>query len=246
MLYATRYATRQVAALAVAGMAGAMLWLLAGSTSDAARPAAASAAPGQSVSGMARAIDGDTLDVNGVRVRLEGIDAPELGQTCARPWFGSWPCGQQAADHLARLVRDREVSCVSRGTDVYGRMLAECTTAGLAINANMVRSGLAWAFVRYSTAYSGIEAEARAMKLGVWQGRSQPAWEYRKERWSASESGSPQGCAIKGNITRNGHLYHMPWSPFYAKTRIETARGERWFCTEAEALAAGWKPAAYR
>jgi hypothetical protein len=49
-------------------------------------------------------------------------------------------------------------------------------------------------------------------------------------------------CPIKGNITSSGHIYHMPWSPWYEKVRIDTAKGERWFCSEREALAAGWRP----
>ena len=69
-----------------------------------------------------------------------------------------------------------------------------------------------------------------------------PAWEYRAQRWTAAEPQAPHGCAIKGNVTRNGRIYHMPWSPWYAQIRIEPDKGKRWFCTEAEALAAGWRP----
>jgi hypothetical protein len=69
-----------------------------------------------------------------------------------------------------------------------------------------------------------------------------PAWEFRARRWAAAEGAAPEGCAIKGNVTRNGRIYHMPWSPWYPQTRIETDKGKRWFCTEAEALAAGWRP----
>ena len=53
---------------------------------------------------------------------------------------------------------------------------------------------------------------------------------------------APSGCAIKGNVTKNGRIYHMPWSPWYAQIKIEPDKGKRWFCTEAEALAAGWRP----
>jgi endonuclease YncB( thermonuclease family) len=198
------------------------------------------------VSGAARVIDGDTIEINGVRIRLEGIDAPEIAQTCPRAWFGTWPCGQDAASQLERIVRDRDVTCVSRGHDLYGRMLGECATAGLPINAHMVRAGMAWAFVRYSSHYVEDEAEARSLKLGIWQATSQPAWEFRADRWSGASSKTPDGCAIKGKITRAGHVYHMPWSPWYAKAHIDAARGERWFCTESEAIAAGWRPAGYR
>ena len=81
-----------------------------------------------------------------------------------------------------------------------------------------------------------------AAGLGIWQGESKPAWEYRAKRWAAAEEKAPEGCAIKGNVTKNGRIYHMPWSPWYAQIRIEPDKGKRWFCTEAEALAAGWRP----
>ena len=196
-------------------------------------------------------IDGDTLAIGVARIRLEGIDAPETSQTCGKAWFGTWACGQEATSHLARLVRDREVRCDSRGTDVYGRMLGLCWVAGLEINADMVRNGLAWAFVKYSSRYVEIEAEARERKVGIWQGNAVPAWQYRAERWSHADDApaapaggaAPERCAIKGNITRVGHVYHMPWSAWYGKTRVEPNKGERWFCSESEAIAAGWRPA---
>ena len=244
--YVLRYATRQAGALAIAGLLAAPLIATQGFSPVDARTVAPPRA-GTAVAGPARVIDGDTLEIAGVKIRLEGIDAPETGQTCGKTWLGTWPCGQEATSHVERLVRDREVKCESRGTDVYGRMLGVCVTAGLEINADLVRNGLAWAFVKYSTRYVEMEAEARALKLGIWQGKSQPAWEWRAERWSAAaateRAEAPSGCVIKGNITRSGHVYHMPWSPFYGRTRIDTSKGERWFCTEAEALAAGWRPA---
>lgn len=242
--YALLYATRQAGALAIAGLLALTLWLI--DPHGAAEARGGSAAAGETVSGPARVVDGDTIVIGDVRIRLEGIDAPETGQTCGRAWLGSWACGQEATSHLARLVRDREVACVSRGSDLYGRMLGVCTTAGLEINADMVRNGLAWAFVKYSTRYVEVEAEARALRLGIWQGEAKPAWAWRAERWSAAASGAPQGCAIKGNITRSGHVYHMPWSPWYDKTRIDERRGERWFCSEGDAIAAGWRPALMR
>ena len=107
----------------------------------------------------------------------------------------------------------------------------------------MVRQGWAWAFVRYSTSYVPEEAAARADGLGIWQGEAMPAWEFRSRRWATAEPQAPQGCAIKGNITKHGRIYHMPWSPWYAQIRMEAGdKGKRWFCTEAEAVAAGWRP----
>jgi hypothetical protein len=62
--------------------------------------------------------------------------------------------------------------------------------------------------------------------------------------WNLAAKNSPGGCPIKGNISANGErIYHMPWDHSYAATRIDTRKGERWFCTEAKARAAGWRPA---
>ena len=194
------------------------------------------------IRGVARVVDGDTIDIGDTRIRLEGIDAPESGQTCKRKWFGSWPCGAVATAALARMVEKRTVSCEPKGLDKYGRTLAVCFADGRDINAQMVRQGHAWAFVRYSQSYVREEAQARVESLGIWQGESQAPWDYRAKRWAAAEQKAPEGCAIKGNITKNGKIYHMPWSPWYAQIKIDADKGKRWFCTEAEALAAGWRP----
>ena len=205
--------------------------------------AARSVAEHGASSGRARVIDGDTLEIDGRHIRLEGIDAPEMGQTCGRSLIGSWKCGSAAAERLAELVAKRSVSCESRGDDKYGRMLGICFVDGNDINAQMVREGYAWAFVKYSQTYVEQEATARTQRVGIWQGDAEPAWVYREKRWAGAEQAAPQGCAIKGNVTEHGHIYHMPWSPWYAKVKIEAAKGERWFCSEAEATAAGWRPA---
>ncbi len=246
----SQVATRQAAALAFAGLLALPLLATQGQHAAVAR----TGAQPPTVTGESRVIDGDTIAIGAARVRLEGIDAPEIEQTCGRSrlggWLLTWKCGKEAADHLARLVRDRTVSCESRGSDAFGRMLGTCTVSGLEINADLVRQGLAWAFVKYSQRYVEIEAEARAAKRGIWQGTATPAWQWRAERWRAAETekrddGSAQ-CLIKGNITRGGNIYHMPWDRWYDKTRIETSKGERWFCSEAEATAAGWRPAVVR
>jgi endonuclease YncB( thermonuclease family) len=196
------------------------------------------------LAGLARVIDGDTLEIAGRHVRLEGIDAPESGQTCGRRLIGSWRCGSAAADALAKLVAKRRVSCESRGNDKYDRMLGICFVDGRDINAEMVREGYAWAFVKYSQTYVKQEAEARIARVGIWQGDAEPAWVYREKRWAGAEQEAPKGCAIKGNVTEHGHIYHMPWSPWYGKVKVDEANGERWFCSEAEAISAGWRAAA--
>lgn len=183
-----------------------------------------------------RVVDGDTLELDGTVYRLNGIDAPEHGQTC-----GKWNCGAQATDTLVEIVKGREVSCDPIGEDGYGRVIATCYADGTDIGASMVDKGLAWAFRRYSTTYVDEEAKAKSRSIGVWSGTYMPPWDFREARWSRAEQRAPDGCPIKGNISRNGRIYHAPWSPWYDRTRINTSKGERWFCSEAEAVAAGWR-----
>jgi endonuclease YncB( thermonuclease family) len=231
------YATRCAGAVALAATLALPLAVID-------RPDARTAATAPAtVSGLAKVIDGDTISIGETRVRLEGIDAPEAGQTCKRQWFGTWACGQAAADELARIVAGHQIRCESRGVDKYDRLLGVCFIDGLDVNSEMVRRGLAWAFVKYSTTYVSVETEARTRRIGIWQGEAQPPWEYRHQRWTSVANDAPAGCAIKGNVTKNGRIYHMPWSPWYDQIKIEPDKGKRWFCTEAEALAAGWRPA---
>ena len=233
-----RHAVRPLGALAFAGLLATLL--VAVSPADLSE--AAREGPRDGFAGPARVIDGDTLVVGDIRVRLEGIDAPEAGQECkdvqARPWL----CGQAATRALTALIAGKDVRCESSGVDKYDRVLAICWAEMKEINAEMVRQGHAWAFVRYSTRLVKVEAEARNLKLGIWQASNEAAWDYRSGRWSTAENTAPAGCAIKGNITKSGRTYHLPWNRSYNAVRIDIAKGERWFCSEAEALAAGWQP----
>lgn len=220
-------------------LVGSVSMLLPGLTgSDAAR--AASGAP---ISGVARVVDGDTLDVAGTKIRLEGIDAPESGQTCARRWFGTWTCGTRAADELTRLTSHQAVTCDATGKDKYGRTLAICHAGQVELNAHMVRQGLAWAYVKYSERYVPEEKAARADGIGIWQAPTMTAWDFRAGQWQQAAAEAPKGCAIKGNVSKSGQIYHMPWSPWYTKVKMDDAPGKRWFCSETEAIAAGWRPA---
>jgi endonuclease YncB( thermonuclease family) len=194
--------------------------------------------------GVARVIDGDTIDISGQRVRLEGIDAPELGQTCETALGQNWPCGRASVMALKRLIGQKQMSCEQRGQDKYRRVLAVCFVDGRNINEAMVRDGFAWAFVKYSNEFASAELTARAAKSGVWQGRAVAPWDYRSHEWQVAETAAPSGCAIKGNISGSGHIYHVPWGPWYDKVRIDPGQGERWFCSETEAMEAGWRPVA--
>ena len=198
------------------------------------------------VSGSARVVDGDTLDVGAVRVRLHGVDAPESRQSCVA---GSrrWACGERATRALAGRIGGRTVACEERDRDRYGRTVAVCRDGGEDVNAWMVSRGWALAYRRYSRDYVGEEAAARDARRGIWRGDFVPPWDWRRgERLAGSppvpKSATSVGCRIKGNIGWNGtRIYHVPGGQFYERTRIDTSRGERRFCTEAEARAAGWR-----
>ncbi len=216
------------------------------SPSDAARSWPAPVPIGQDFTGIARVIDGDTIDVGGVRVRLEGIDAPEQAQTCKKADGGDWPCGHVATRAMQEMAEGRETVCRNHGLEKYGRTLGTCFVAGRNVNAELVKLGLAWAFVRYSSTYVAEEHAAHAAHLGIWQAPTMTAWDFRAKAWVAQAEEAPNGCAIKGNVNANGHIYHMPWSPWYDKVRISGHAGKRWFCSETEAVAAGWRPAYVR
>lgn len=189
-----------------------------------------------------RVVDGDTIEIDGTTVRLYGIDAPEAGQRCARRGRGAWPCGRDAIAAVVRLVAAGDVLCDYRGRDDYDRLLAVCTAGVVEINRALVDDGLAWSFRRYSDRYNDAEDAARERGTGVWRSATEAPWEYRAHRWDVAAQAAPAGCPIKGNINRDGvHIYHPPWSPWYDRTKIDEGAGERWFCDEAEAVAAGWR-----
>jgi len=186
-----------------------------------------------------KVVDGDTLEIDGTVYRLNGIDAPEHGQLC-----GAWPCGQDATAALVEIVNGREVVCEAIGNDGYGRVIATCKVDGRDIGGEMIDKGPAWAFLKYSDAYAAEELNAKSLATGIWSDDYEAPWDYRAKRWKsalAREQEAPADCPIKGNISRNGRIYHAPWSPWYDRTHIDIAKGERWFCSETEAMAAGWR-----
>lgn len=116
-------------------------------------PASASETVGPDLRGVASVIDGDTLEIHGARIRLNGIDAPESGQHCQDAAGTAWRCGQQAALALSDRIGRRVVNCQQTDTDRYGRIVADCFAGRTNLNRWMVREGWAVAYRQYSTAY---------------------------------------------------------------------------------------------
>jgi endonuclease YncB( thermonuclease family) len=140
-------------------------------------------APAQAgeILGRARVIDGDTLDIKGQRIRLEGIDAPELHQTCSDKGR-VWACGFVSAKHLRRMVKGKTVACIAHAQDRYGRWLATCTVDGIDISQAMVANGLALAYRKYSDQYVDEEESAKKAGIGIWNSEFE-----RPEDWRHAE-----------------------------------------------------------
>ena len=120
--------------------------------------------------------DGDTITVltqeqKRLKFRLNGIDAPEKNQ----------PYGQISKAHLSELVLDKDINATIHGTDKYGRKIATLYINDTDINAQQVKEGLAWAYVKYSTKYTTLENEAKEQQKGLWKEDHPIApWEWRK------------------------------------------------------------------
>ena len=133
------------------------------------------------ISGQARVIDGDTLEVAGQRIRLHGIDAPESKQLCRRDGE-RWRCGKDATSALNTFLGNRPVSCEELDRDRYRRIVAKCAVDGVDIGEWMVSRGWAVAYYLYSYDYSRAEQRARSARRGVWAGEFEKPWEWRKQR----------------------------------------------------------------
>ena len=131
------------------------------------------------ITGKPRVIDGDTIEIHGQRIRLHGIDAPELDQTC-KVDDRIIQCGEIAKAALMDLVFLSAVTCKAEDEDRYGRIVATCYVGGFDLGRVIVKRGWALAYRRYSTRYVQIEAEAEQAGRGMWQGEFVPPWEWRR------------------------------------------------------------------
>jgi endonuclease YncB( thermonuclease family) len=132
------------------------------------------------ITGHPGIVDGDTLRIGQVRVRLFGIDAPERHQACTRTDGQAWACGADAGKALAGFIGGRSVECEQRDVDRYQRVVATCSVGGDDIGRWMVLHGWAIAYRRYSMDYVADEDQAREAKRGIWSGSFELPSAYRK------------------------------------------------------------------
>jgi endonuclease YncB( thermonuclease family) len=209
------------------------------------------------IEGTAEVIDGDSLRVGGTEVRLFGVDAPEATQACFNNGT-QVACGAMAKDALEGLISGSTLVCMAEDTDPYGRTVARCRTSGVDVGNALVASGWATAYRRFGHDYVSAEARARAARAGIWQWDFQLPEDYRASLQASQETAEPQRlarasnqqrrferggmCLIKGNHSRRGDwIYHLPGMPYYDATSAEA-----YFCTEAQAQAAGYRRAIVR
>ena len=216
----------------------------------------------ETIVGRASVIDGDTIEIHGERIRFNGIDAPESAQFCADAAGRMYRCGARAAEALAGwLAAASPMTCKFVERDQYGRFVGNCTRGdGASVQRWLVRNGHAVDWPRYSNgAFSGEQSAAKAEQVGIWQGQFELPWKWRAAQSEQTDSSSivsltpsaaspaaaskqSDACDIKGNISRKGErIYHVPGQKYYARTRVSAGKGERWFCSEQEARAAGWR-----
>ena len=126
-----------------------------------------------------RVVDGDTIHLNGEKIRFTGIDTPELKQTCIKEGFID-QCGVTAKEILIVKIGDNKVECISEGKDRYKRTLAECFVNDESLSSYLVRSGYAFAYRRYSKKFIPDENYAKVNQIGMWSMNFQYPWDYRK------------------------------------------------------------------
>ena len=126
-----------------------------------------------------RVLDGDTIHLNGEKIRFTGIDTPELEQSCIKEGLID-PCGVTAKEFLINKIGNNKVECIGEGKDQYKRTLAECFANGESLSSYLVRSGYAFAYRRYSKKFVTDEDYARINKFGMWSMKFDYPWDYRK------------------------------------------------------------------
>ena len=147
----------------------------------------------QEIIGIPKIVDGDTVYINNYKIRLEGIDAPEMKQKCKKEklkissiigytFYEDYYCGKHSKENLESKVKGSNIKCISFTKDRYKRYLAKCFKGKINLNRWMVRNGHAVAYRKYSKKYISKEINAKNEKKGVWQGKFEMPWEYRRKK----------------------------------------------------------------
>ena len=123
--------------------------------------------------------DGDTIKINGEKIRFSGIDTPELKQTCIKEGVNN-SCGLKAKQILIDKISDNNIVCTKKGKDQYKRTLAECFVNDESLSSYLVRSGYAFAYRKYSKKFIADEDYARINKLGMWSMKFEYPWDFRR------------------------------------------------------------------
>jgi endonuclease YncB( thermonuclease family) len=143
--------------------------------------------------GQASVVDGDTLEIHGIRIRLWGIDAPESSQLCRGDDSLQYRCGAQAANDLDAFIARRSVNCSPLSFDPYGRTVATCSVGAIDLGEWLVRKGLALDWPQYSKgSYSGAQRDAERTGRGIWKGSYVEPWLYRA---CIRANGKPSPCS---------------------------------------------------
>lgn len=194
------------------------------------------------VKGRIDVVDGDTFKVGKETVRLFGIDAPEQDQSCQSPEGANWACGAWVSGQVRERYQGKWAVCAPLGSDRYQRVIARCEVKGQDVGETLVSDGLAFAYRRYSMIYDLTEKQAAVNGRGLHGNQVENPAAFRSNR-TKGKTPPKADCAIKGNISASGFIYHVPGQRDYANTGINVSKGERWFCSETEARAAGWRKA---
>ena len=141
------------------------------------------------IQGLAKVIDGDTIKILNQKIRLFGIDAPEMKQKCKKPFISisfltlnkEYDCGVVSTIKLKKKIINKEISCLINNKDKYGRFIGECFYKNININGWMVENGYAIAYLKYSKKFLMLENLAKNNKKGIWQGKFEKPWNWRKK-----------------------------------------------------------------
>ena len=141
------------------------------------------------ISGFAKVVDGDTIKINSKKIRLYGIDAPEKKQKCKKTYLTisfmsftkDYMCGEVSTEKLIKKINKQKLNCNILDVDRYKRLIGECFKRNINLNSWMVSNGYAVAYRKYSKKYVLDEINAKNNKLGIWQGKFEMPWDYRRK-----------------------------------------------------------------